>query len=67
MSQDPDRRLKEHNSRMVKSTKAFVPWVKVFQKEVGNRQSAREVEKYYKSPSGRRFIKNYIQSHKNSF
>jgi putative endonuclease len=60
MSQDPERRLSEHNSKMVKSTKAFIPWIKVYQKEVGNIVKARYYEKHLKSTSGRKFIRNII-------
>jgi len=52
---------------MVRSTKAFVPWIKVFQKRVGNREDARKVEKHYKSAAGRRYIWSIIKSGINSF
>ena len=49
MSEDPVKRLEHHNGRKVKFTKAFVPWVIVYIEEVGEREQAREREKYYKT------------------
>jgi putative endonuclease len=41
MSKNIERRLKEHNSGNVKSTKAFIPWELVFQEEHETRIKAR--------------------------
>ena len=55
-----DRRLKEHNSGQNKSTKAFVPWTLIYQEHFDNSIEARKREKYLKSGIGREFIKSII-------
>ena len=60
MSKNIERRLKEHNSGNVKSTKAFIPWELVFQEEHETRIKARKREKYLKSAAGCRWRKNYL-------
>jgi len=60
MSQNPSKRLAEHNAGKTKSTKAFIPWILVFQKETESTANARELEKYYKTTTGRRIIKEII-------
>jgi putative endonuclease len=53
MSQEPDERLRQHNAKKVKSTKAYAPWKRFFLSEsIGNTIEARKLEKYYKSASG---------------
>jgi len=58
ISDNPDRRLKEHNRGKVRSTKLKRPWEKIYIEEVLNRVAAREREKYLKSAAGRRFRKS---------
>jgi putative endonuclease len=53
MSEHPNIRLKEHNSKKVRSTKAHTPWELFFAEYVGDRVKARELEKYYKTSSGK--------------
>lgn len=57
MSDDPERRLTEHNSVRAKSTKAFKPWKLFFSRKTNNRKEARELEKYYKSGTGKEKLK----------
>ena len=57
MSSDITRRLKEHNSGNVFSTKAFRPWELLYQEFVGDRTRARNREKYLKSGVGKEFLK----------
>jgi putative endonuclease len=58
MTQDPETRLFAHNKGKVSSTKAYAPWTRFFLEAVGDDASiAREKEKYFKSTSGRRFLK----------
>ncbi len=57
-----ERRLKEHNSKQQKSTKAFAPWKLIYKEEVKTRLEAREREKYLKSGIGRDFIKTIIKA-----
>jgi putative endonuclease len=57
ISQRVDMRVSEHNAGKVKSTKGFVPWKLFFSEFVGNSQSAREREKYFKAASGKRKLR----------
>ena len=57
MSENPERRLENHNNYKVKSTKAYVPWKIIMIQEAGDVENARRLEKYYKAASGRRKIK----------
>ena len=54
MSESPYERLKTHNAKKVKSTRAFAPWQIVIIEECENRIAARIREKYWKSSGGRR-------------
>ena len=61
MSQDPDKRLLEHNSGKTQSTKAYRPWQIIHKEEVADRMEGRKREKHLKSGSGREYIrKNYL-------
>lgn len=51
-----NRRLQEHNSGKMKSTKAYKPWKIVYHEETLNRIEARKREKYLKSAAGRKFL-----------
>ena len=57
LSNDYDRRIHEHNSGYVKSTKAYKPWLLIFKEKCENRQKARRREVYYKSGCGKEFLK----------
>jgi len=58
MSFDPERRLKEHNSGKVFSTKGFRPWILVFLENCGPKRTyARKREKYWKSGIGKEKLK----------
>ena len=57
ISQNPQRRILEHNMGCTKSTKGFRPYILQWQEECLDRVSARQLEKYYKSGAGRRKIK----------
>ncbi len=58
MSEDTERRLSEHNSGKVKSTKHGLPWEIIYEEEHPNRIETRKREKYLKSAAGRKFRKN---------
>ena len=60
ITNDLRRRLKEHNSGKHKSTKGYKPWKLVYSEEVKDRMEAREREKYFKSGSGREFLKHTL-------
>ncbi len=57
MSNDVDRRVKEHNAGKTKSTKGYVPWELFFFEGYTNRTDARVREKYLKGGSGKEYIK----------
>ncbi|WP_179008635.1 GIY-YIG nuclease family protein [Winogradskyella forsetii] len=56
-----EERLIEHNQGKTKSTKAFVPWVRVHEEVFETRLEARTREKYLKSAAGRRWRKQNIR------
>jgi len=55
-----ERRLKEHNSGKSRFTKAYIPWKIVFSEKLMNREAARKREKYFKSAAGRKKIKEFL-------
>ena len=57
LTEDIERRLKEHNSGKNKSTKYYVPWKMFFFEEKKGRKAAREREKFLKSGSSKERIK----------
>ena len=57
MTKDLDNRLKEHNIKYNKSTKAYIPWKLIFKEEYESRIDARMREKYLKSGNGREYLK----------
>ena len=52
-----ERRIKEHNSGKTKSTKGYMPWTLVYHETVETRIDARELEKKFKSGSGKEKLK----------
>ncbi len=52
-----EKRLKQHNLGQNKSTKGFMPWKMVYYEEFQTREEARIREKYFKSGKGREFLK----------
>ena len=58
MSQNVDRRLREHNSAQVFSTKGYVPWRLIFKEEVVDSVAARKREKYLKCGVGKEYLKS---------
>ncbi len=54
MSLDPYRRLEEHNSGKVRSTKSKKPYKVLLIEEFPDHQSVRYCEKYYKIGFGRK-------------
>jgi putative endonuclease len=58
MSEDVEKRLKEHNFGQVFSTKGYRPWTLIYVEKCGiNRTEARAREKYFKSGIGKEFLK----------
>ncbi|NAS29483.1 GIY-YIG nuclease family protein [Flavobacteriaceae bacterium R38] len=61
MTQDYEKRLKEHNNGKTKSTKAFKPWEIIYKEIFNSREEAIDREKYLKSAAGRRWRKENIR------
>lgn len=59
-TQDVQKRLLEHNRGETKSTKGYRPWVLVYTEEADTREEARNLEKYYKSGSGKEKLKRFL-------
>ena len=51
------KRIEEHNAGYGIYSKRYKPWVLVYKENFENLSDARKREKYFKSPTGRRFIK----------
>jgi len=62
MSDDPEKRLSEHNAGMTKSTRFYTPWSIILKCRCESRAEARRLEKYLKSGSGKEYIKRYWQN-----
>jgi putative endonuclease len=52
-----DRRVREHNAGRTKSTKGYRPWKLMHFQGVNDRFAARNLEKKWKSGSGKEFLK----------
>ncbi len=61
-TQDLENRLHEHNSGKVKSTKGYLPWILRYYETVETREAAVKREKYFKTGSGREFLKSKIMA-----
>lgn len=61
IARDPDKRLKEHNSGRVKSTKHKKPWTKLYQESFATLSMARKRELYLKSLKNRSYIDKLIK------
>ena len=57
LSEDYDRRVREHNLGYVKSTKFYRPWILIYKEPCGSRINARIREKYLKGGCGKEFLK----------
>ncbi|MUP45076.1 GIY-YIG nuclease family protein [Gramella sp. BOM4] len=58
MSSNVEKRICEHNSKRVRSTKAYCPWKLIHLEVFEDRISARKREKYLKSGYGKSWLKN---------
>jgi putative endonuclease len=60
LSTDPEKRLRDHNYGMTKSTKPYRPWSILYKEKIGSRIDARKREKYLKSGIGKEFLKTLL-------
>ena len=58
LSSNLERRLAEHNGGRNKTTEPFRPFKLIYSEEFDSRIKARTREKYFKSGSGKEFLKN---------
>ena len=58
---DVNKRVKQHNSGVTKSTKGYRPWKMFYSEPVETREEARIREKYLKSGIGKEFLKSYLE------
>jgi putative endonuclease len=56
-------RLFEHNRGKTKSNKAYKPFVLVYSEGFSSREEAIQREKYFKTGSGREFLKSKMNLH----
>ena len=61
MSNNLERRLKEHNNGESKSTKAYKPFVLIFSEQLETRETARKKEKFLKSGIGKEYLKTLFK------
>jgi putative endonuclease len=58
LTNDLDRRLLQHNNGENRSTKAYKPFIRIYEEEFGTREEARKREIYLKSGIGKEFLRN---------
>jgi len=51
-------RLQQHNSGMTESIRPYIPFKMVYFEEFDTEREAIEIEKYFKTAAGRRFLKS---------
>ncbi|MFC1514999.1 GIY-YIG nuclease family protein [Candidatus Omnitrophota bacterium] len=61
ISENPERRLSEHNNGFSKSTKPRRPFVLVHKEQFDTRAEARKREKSLKSGEGRELLKSFFK------
>ncbi|MGE0586975.1 MAG: GIY-YIG nuclease family protein [Cyclobacteriaceae bacterium] len=59
-SEQPDRRLAEHNSGKVKSTKPYRPWKKIYAEQFNSESEAMRRERELKAKKSRSYISRLI-------
>ncbi|HOV12212.1 MAG TPA: GIY-YIG nuclease family protein [Bacteroidales bacterium] len=58
------RRIDEHNMGRNRSTKAYIPFELIYSESHSSRENARKREKYFKSGSGKKWLKKLILQQK---
>ena len=58
---DLERRISEHNSGKVRSTKNRRPLTLIYYEEFGSKEEATKRERFYKSGRGREYIKKELK------
>ena len=58
LTNNPDRRIIEHNNKKERTTRPYAPFKTILIEEHENRAVARKREKYLKSGIGKEFLKS---------
>ena len=58
--EDPEQRLKQHNSGMTESIRPYLPFILIYKEVFATREEAIAREKYFKSSAGRRYLKKIM-------
>ena len=61
MSENPEKRLADHNKGKSRYTRKYLPWISFFLEEAETQSLARKKEKYYKSGWGRKKLKSILE------
>ena len=56
-----DRRIFEHNSGKVRSSKPYLPYKLLYFEQYKDLKNARRRERFFKTTTGRKFLKRIIQ------
>ncbi|MBX2989872.1 MAG: GIY-YIG nuclease family protein [Bacteroidetes bacterium] len=59
-TEDLENRVRHHNAGRVRSTKAYRPWEVLHSESYSTRAEAMQREQWYKSPQGRRALKELL-------
>jgi putative endonuclease len=59
LTNNPDRRIAEHNSGKEKTTRSYAPFEPILIEKFSSRSEAREREKYLKSGTGKEHLKSF--------
>ena len=61
ITDNPEKRLSQHNKGQVKSTKFYKSFKMIFKQRFSSRIEARKREKYLKSGCGKEYLKSFIK------
>jgi putative endonuclease len=61
-----ERRIKQHNHKLGRSTKPYAPYNLIYKESFGDRVSARKREKYFKSTAGKIQLRKLLAKTGNS-
>ncbi len=61
ITDNPDRRLVEHNKGKNRYTKAFIPWSPFYNERYYDYANARVAEKYYKRSNNKKKLKFFLE------
>ncbi|WP_034259794.1 GIY-YIG nuclease family protein [Altibacter lentus] len=62
MTDNLERRVQQHNDGKKKTTKPYLPYILLYSESIDNRIDARTREKYWKSGTGKRQLRQMRES-----